>query len=359
MAGEPDLVASILASSSRQSERMAHLVATSVQGSDCQLVVVGCGTSEHAAMGVAAMLRRAMPGRSVRARQAFEAALEPSPGFCLGISHEGETRATIDALRAATELGARTGLVTAADASPAVTFADEVVVTPLNDASWCHTVGYLSPIVAGAKVAARLAADVLDGAGLRERLREVLALAPTAEAIGLGMSGTTRLVVVGSGLDAIGARELTLKVEEGARMPAVGRHLETQLHGHLASADESCGVVVIVVDPVAATGRGLRARQLLAACRRLGMPSAAIVSESIAREWPAWLTSAGRLVIADPRADVGPTSVASTLDALAMVAVALQSLAIGLIHARGTNPDAIRREDTAYREAAAIAEGTA
>jgi len=355
MALEPSLVAAIIEDSDGQSARMADLIAGSASAGDAG-VVVGCGTSEHAAMAVAALLRRALPGRSVRSRQAFEASLEPSSVFCLAISHEGETQATIDALRAARAANVRTGLVTAAADSAAVTVADEVIVTPLTDASWCHTVGYLSPILAGASVAARLAAEVLDGEGLRDRLRQVLALVPAADEIGLRMSAATRLIVVGSGLDAIAARELALKVEEGARLPAVGRHLETQLHGHLASADESCGVVVIVTDPLATATRAHRAGQLLAACQRLGMPGAAIVSESVGWDWPAELTPAGRLVLRHPRPEVASSPVGSTLDVLATGALAIQALAVGLIHARGTNPDAIRREEIAYREAAAIAE---
>src|SRR4051812_49664072 len=42
--------------------------------------VVGCGTSEHAAMAGAAMLGEALPGvEVVRARDAFEASLDPRP----------------------------------------------------------------------------------------------------------------------------------------------------------------------------------------------------------------------------------------------------------------------------------------
>ncbi len=54
------------------------------------VVVTGCGTSEHAALGVAAQLDEALRvgGRARRAgaeaRQAFEAALDPRPG---GVHH--------------------------------------------------------------------------------------------------------------------------------------------------------------------------------------------------------------------------------------------------------------------------------
>ena len=56
--------------------------------------------------------------------------------------------------------------------------------------------------------------------------------------------------------------------------------------------------------------------------------------------------SAGTLVI--PHADL-PELVTSLLGG----AMALQLLTIGLVHARGTNPDLLRREQAPYREAVA------
>ena len=56
--------------------------------------------------------------------------------------------------------------------------------------------------------------------------------------------------------------------------------------------------------------------------------------------------SAGKLVI--PHADL-PDIAVSLLGG----AVALQLLTTGLVHARGTNPDLLRREQAPYREAVA------
>jgi fructoselysine-6-P-deglycase FrlB-like protein len=61
------------------------------------VTVTGCGTSEHGARGVAALLGEAVGPRRrglVRARPALSAALEPADGLCLAISLEGATRAT-------------------------------------------------------------------------------------------------------------------------------------------------------------------------------------------------------------------------------------------------------------------------
>ena len=44
------------------------------------------------------------------------------------------------------------------------------------------------------------------------------------------------MVVAGSGLDYVSARELALKVEEGSGLPATALQTETVRHGHLAAA---------------------------------------------------------------------------------------------------------------------------
>src|SRR3954454_24984436 len=126
---EPGLVAPIFASAA------AVEAAESIREGG-PVVVTGCGTSEHAAMAGAALL-----GHGAIARDAFEASLDPQDGGVLiAVSHEGGTAATLAALSAAKR--ARTMLITAKDGP-----ADIVVRTPLVDTSWCHTVGYVSPLL--------------------------------------------------------------------------------------------------------------------------------------------------------------------------------------------------------------------
>ena len=89
------------------------------------VVVTGCGTSEHAAGIVAALLtdsfrRAGLSAARAEVRQALDAALDPrAGGICLAISHDGGTRATRLALEAARGSGATTGLVTSCTAPPA------------------------------------------------------------------------------------------------------------------------------------------------------------------------------------------------------------------------------------------------
>src|SRR3954451_13059161 len=95
---EPALVSPILASPA------AVEAAESIREGG-PVVLVGCGTSEHAALAGAALL-------GARARDAFEASLDPQDdGVLTDASHEVGTAATLAALKAAP--GARTILITA------------------------------------------------------------------------------------------------------------------------------------------------------------------------------------------------------------------------------------------------------
>ena len=327
IAAEPGLVAPILAA-----PQLAE-AATLVRGAD-PLVLTGCGTSEHAAMAGAALL-------GARSRDAFEAALDPQEGGVLiGISHEAGTPATLEALNAAAARGARTVLVTAlpervetatsaatggaggaasgAAGTPAA--APLVVPTPLRDTSWCHTVGYFSPLLALVGIA-----EAPDPAAVAAALRvdppDVTALA-----------GCERLLAVGGGVDEITARELALKIEEGTHVPTTPLGLEKVLHGHLPACDARSGLVLLRFDSHAAARRDARAAQVERAANTLGMPVLTLC--------------------ADPVAGLSPAA-----SALLSGALALQTLTLRLVMALGTNPDLIRREEEPYR-AAAEAAGT-
>lgn len=322
------------------------------------VVVTGCGTSEHGAQAMAEILREVLGPEiapRVSSAQAFELALDPpSRGLVIGISHEGATTATNAALAAARASGVRTALVTVSDRSPGSALADHLLTTAELDQSWCHTVGYLSPIVAAASVA-----GALTGHPVRRGDAESLVasgLSSDAEAaatmIAAGLAGVRRLLVLGSGADRIAARELVLKIEEGTWLPAAYRDLETFLHGHLASTDPTTAVVVLATDRRARAERLARVRGALAAARVVGMPTAAIVTAAADRDLPSSSTTLGRIVVADAP-DAFPASVA----ALFASATALQLLTERLARARGVDPDPIHRDVDRYRDAADAAEG--
>ena len=330
------------------------------------IVVTGCGTSEHGALGVVEILREAIGASDMRpsgqssihqplAAQAFELALDPPrTGLFIGISHEGGTTATNDALAAARSAGARTAIITASDRSPGAALADIVVATEEVDQSWCHTVGYLSPLIAAVAVGAHLAKRPLDGAlndGVRDILQAGLDRASIAEAVAERLAAARPIVIIASGADRVAGRELALKIEEGTWIPAAYRDLETFLHGHLAATDEGTGLVLVLTDRERRDERLARATGALRAAREIGIDAAAILTADAAAELPTDLTPAGRVVV--PEAPMLPPPVAALLG----TATPLQLLTERIARVRGVDPDPIHRDVDRYRLAAEAADG--
>jgi glutamine---fructose-6-phosphate transaminase (isomerizing) len=326
---ERDLPTAILEGAGEETARVGAAIRDAV-ALGAPIVVTGCGTSEHGAMAVAELIADAMPDAWVESREALDASVRPrAGGLCIGISHDGGTRATRLALEAAKTAGAVTAAVTAHPAASVAAAADYVVVTPIHDRSWCHTVAYVSAIVAGAGIS---------GSGVSpERLTGAIdaagALRPALADAAARIHGGRRILTCGLGADFVTARELALKIEEGARIPANAHRLETVLHGHLAGCDaDTTALVHLALDPRGAAIATARGADLDAALDVIGIPTVTIGE-------PLGLPAAG-----------------SVAEALVAGAVSLQLLTLELAHAAGTNPDLIRREQRAYREAAAAAE---
>jgi fructoselysine-6-P-deglycase FrlB-like protein len=322
------------------------------------VTVVGCGTSEHGALGFAEIVRDAwgragLPGGGPVVAQAFEASLEPRPGLCIGISHDGATWATNLALDTARSAGARTALVTVSGRATGAQGVDIVLETVERDQSYCHTIGYTSPLLAGLAVSAALTGEMADAAAVRTLMAAGIDPTATAaaESMANALAGCRPILTVGTGADRTAARELVLKLEEGTWIPSASRNLETFLHGHLPATDRGTGLVLILTDRRSRAERVARARQALEAAAVIGIRAGAILSAAIAAELDPSLTPAGRIVV--PEAPTLPAPAASVLG----TATPLQLLVERLARVVGTNPDPIRRTDPIYAEAAAKAEG--
>jgi glutamine---fructose-6-phosphate transaminase (isomerizing) len=353
VASQPGLIAPLLANS--QVTELAQRI-LDVDESGEPIVVTGCGTSEHGAQAVAELLdtalrQRGARGGRVEARQALEAALDPRPGgLCLAVTESGGTRATLLALEAARDAGAETAAITANSQGAVVHAVDAVLLTPQRDLSWCHTVAYTSAMLAGGAVAAEIAEVDLNAEGLTRWLTKAVTRGSEEAAMARSLHALQVLQIVGSGADRITARELTLKIEEGARRPAVARDLETLLHGHLVACGPDTGLIAILTEPRGRERRLRRTVQAMEAAARLGMPVAAILSRAASDAIPASLTPAGRIVIPAGEDPMAP------LRALLGGAAALQRLTVAMAADAGVNPDLIRREEAPYREAADLIE---
>jgi len=363
IAAEPALAERLVGRLEQSSavDGLARLIrATATRGEP--VIVTGCGTSEHAALGVVEILRDAWRAAKLPAvgggvagpvaAQAFELSLDPpTGGLVIGVSHEGGTTATNAALQTARAAGARTALLTVSDRSPGAAIAEVVVETGELDLDWCHTIGYVSPLIAASVVGARLTRSSVSGPALRARLADGIAAAMrTAPEIASRLGDAARLLVIASGADRPAGRELVLKLEEASWLPSAYRDLETFLHGHLPSVDASTALVLILADPAAREARVTRARQALQAAAALDVRTAAILTTDVAAALPMALTPAGRIVIPEPSGLPGATG------ALLGTATPLQLLTERIARARGTNPDPIRRDDERYRRASEAAE---
>lgn len=313
------------------------------------ITTTGCGTSEHAAMAAASLIGNALGeehGHLTRSSQALDLVRGPrSRGLVIGFSHEGGTWATNEALARCRKAGARTALVTVSDRSPGAAIVELVLQTSEQDQSWCHTVGYLSPVVVCAALAAAIAGERLDGVAVRALL-EIATDESAAESAASALAACTRVIAAGSGVDYVSARELALKVGEGSGLPATALHTETLRHGHLAAASDDTGLVLICTDAEPA-GEAVRerARAALRSAQILGMPAVAILGARVGPEIPLRLTRAGRLTV--PEAN----QIRPDTEAILGATIPLQLLAERLARARGRNPDPIGRDDP--RQAAA------
>lgn len=353
VASQPALIAPIL--TNPRAAELAQIL-LDVDESGEPIVVTGCGTSEHGAIAVAELLdaalrHRGAQGGRVESRQAFEAALDPrAGGLCLAVTESGGTRATLLALDAARDTGATTAAITANPEGQAASSVDVAMLTPVRDRAWCHTVAYTSAILAGAALAAEIAEIDLSPDDLAAWLQQALTPTKAERNIAQEFHDLSLLHIIGSGADRVTAREIALKIEEGARRPAVARDLETLLHGHFVACGPATGLIVVLTESREAARRQQRATHGMEAAARLGMPIAAILSPKAAHAVPEPLTPAGRIVL-PPGDDPLPP-----LLPLLGGAAALQRLTLALVADAGVNPDLIRREEAPYREAAALVE---
>jgi glutamine---fructose-6-phosphate transaminase (isomerizing) len=356
---EPGLARRVLTALASPSGAAADVAAAVREAAAARrpVVLTGCGTSEHAALAGAEILRETLravglPATTIGAAQAFELSLDPvAEGLVIGVSHEGGTAATNAALTACHAAGARTALVTVSERSPGAAIANLVVTTAELDQGWCHVVGYLSPILAVAAIGGHLSGRTVDPEAAAELVARGVGGAAAAEAIAARFVDAKQLLVVASGSDRPAGRELVLKVEEGTWLPSAYRDLETFLHGHLPAVDDTTGLVLVLTDRERRGERVARVIALLRSTATLGVRAAAILAEPLHGEVPGELTPAGRILVPDAPALPAPVA------ALLGTAAPLQLLAERLARARGTNPDPIRRDDPRYRAAAEAAEG--
>lgn len=204
-----------------------------------RVLFTGCGTSYHAALACGP------------AAQALEVVLGDAPpaDVLVALSHEGETRLTLEAVEG---FSGETWVITGAPASPIAKAADHIVgATPEVEESYCHTASYTCAVAAGRALRGE------DVTWLPA------AVAAELDAEPLVSSSHDRFVVVGVGRNMATVLEAVLKLREGSRVAAEAHHTEQILHGHLAAIDPSVRCFVL-------EGEGRAAERSQDAMRALG-----------------------------------------------------------------------------------------
>ena len=289
------------------------------------------------------------PARRVAAGRAAGSRPGRRPGVRGGARAAGGARASGSATRAARgrrrgartarAAGARTALVTVRGRVARGAAVPTSSSRPRSGTtSWCHTVGYLSPLVAG-----RAIGRLLTG--------ETDACAPTPRPSGRcwrpvsdprrrpppsrsrrRLAGVRLILVIASGADRPAARELVLKVEEG---DVARPRCATSRRSSTATWPRWTPATGLVLDPRPTArsrpgGSTGPARRSAAAAHR--HPDRGDLSAGVAAELAPALTPAGRIVV--PAAPELPPPGASLLGS----AAPLQLLAERLARARARNP---------------------
>ncbi|MEZ5099478.1 MAG: SIS domain-containing protein [Thermoleophilia bacterium] len=205
-----------------------------------RVVVVGTGTSFHAARLGAAML--ACTGLDARAARSLELLslgppLRPGDGV-IAISHSGTTAFACAARARALELGLPLVSLT----GTAAPWPEALRTSPPEPAE-THTGSYLTALVVLARLAGALGAVGL--ADAVERVPDAVAAALAAADVPRVDPGVRALVLAGVGPSAVTAAEAALKCREAAGVLAEGFDAETLLHGHAVPLRAGDGLVLV------------------------------------------------------------------------------------------------------------------
>ena len=331
---QPDAIRDAL---SAQSDGVARLAASLRARPARRLILVGTGTSFHAAACTAWLARlEAVPLTAV-AVPAYDFATYPfaltRDDAVIVISHRGTKNYTGKSLEVALAAGALTALVTGQgphEAPKGVT----VLRTSHQDRSSAHTVSYTSALSVLALLLAEFAGDrelrqsVL---ALPERLSAALATESRARELADRYADRNRIYFVGGGPHAITAGEAALKVKETSYIVSEGFATEQMLHGPMQAVEN--GDLIVATAPRGASLA--RTADLLNAASEIGAARLAIVSDSTSLSVDA---------------SIAVPATAEGLSPLVSI-VPLQLFAYFSALARGRNPDCFRLDDPRYKQA--------
>ena len=238
------------------------------------LIFTGIGTSLHAARVAAAWVEILTQGKQrAFARDAHDlamtGAIQPEDQIVV-ISHRGTKRHPNAVLAHAKAVGAFTVAISGEGVQPA---ADVLLTTIPQERASTHTISYSAALTVLAQLVANYVGEAgepllaaLDSAP--ELMRTTLKLPVSPDVVDeISAEGATPSIIAGTGLDAITAAEVALKIKEGTYLWYEGMHTEVTLHG--TPAVFRPGMTAIIIAPGLGSDGG-RTNDLLGFLDRLG-----------------------------------------------------------------------------------------
>lgn len=302
-----------------------------------QLIVVGLGTSFHAALAAGHALGPALAGRAeVRVRTAFdlleEATRPPDGTTAIVFTASGETALTNAALSRLKQLGTRTLVISARETSTAASLASRLLLTQYADeTSWTHTVSFTAALVAVGVLAEHWAHPGADLPPAEDEVSDAFTAAIATENAVVELVDTfadrDRYVLTGAGFGEAAAREGALKLREAAGRFCAAVGTEEFLHGVIPSVNDRTAVIAIATTADQRT----RAEQGLRAVGSVGAKTLLVDASG---------GPSGDGILTVP---VGPRPMPT-----ALAVVPLQLLAYWTATAEGRNPDVMGLDDVRY-----------
>jgi glucosamine--fructose-6-phosphate aminotransferase (isomerizing) len=244
-----------------------------------RILLVGTGTSQHAAeLGAFALTRAGRDARWLSSSMAARWSAAPRPGDAMVlITHTAQTALALRT-RAAAQ-AARVPLVSIVGADRPVDWPEAVRTVP-PERSETYTVSYTAAVVLLARLSVALGGPDQDFAGTAEAVR-ALCDSPSTDHIAMPARS---LALIGAGPWAITAREGALKIREAARVLAQGFEAEQFLHGFAVPMTAADGLVLVqpTADPdglVAALGVAAAATGLQVSTIEVGRELGPVVGQ--------------------------------------------------------------------------------
>jgi glucosamine--fructose-6-phosphate aminotransferase (isomerizing) len=282
-----------------------------------RIVLVGIGTSLHAARVAESWLRDFSNGRIwAHVEQSFELIHHPivlgAGDAVIVITHTGTTTASVEALRVARAAGALTVAITGKMSGDGVRGADFRIETCDQELAFAYTKSYTTALAVLALMAIRIAEKKTGVTGTQRlaelsrvpaMMQEALKLEPRVREWAERIAPLARIEIFGSGATWATASEAALKIKEACYIAAEGFETEEILHGPFSETDSRGSIVGLFVGD--ATDE--RGRQILRAAGDLKMQRAAITVPTANRDLaaeaifvvpqcPAWLSAFVHLV---------------------------------------------------------------